>query len=163
MPKLPVKVFTSQIKTLPIEQPNLAEIQFNSFKWFKEVGLKELFLEVSPIRDYGGKEWELYFTDYYFDEPKYDETQSQFKDLTYEAPLRVKVKLVNKITKKIKEQEVYMGDFPMMTGRGTFIINGVERVVISQLIRSAEFTLLLLWRGVENYLALKLFLIMELG
>ena len=135
--KLPVKVFTSHARQVPVEQPNLAEIQFNSFDWFKARGLRELFDEISPIKDYGGKEWELFFTDYYFDEPKYDEEQSQFKDLTYEATLRVKVKLINKVTKKNKEQEVYLGDFPLMTSRGTFIINGVERVVISQLIRSA--------------------------
>ncbi|OGY65098.1 MAG: DNA-directed RNA polymerase subunit beta [Candidatus Harrisonbacteria bacterium RIFCSPLOWO2_01_FULL_40_28] len=137
MPKLPVKVFTSQTRNIPIDQPNLAEIQFNSYDWFKGKGLKELFQEISPIKDFSGKEWELYFEDHYFDEPKYDEDQSQFKDLTYEAPLRVKVRLLNKINKRVKEQEVYLGDFPLMTTRGTFIISGVERVVISQLIRSA--------------------------
>ena len=99
-------------------------------------GLKELFHEISPIKDYSGKELELYFVDYYFDEPKYDEETARFKDLSFEAPLRAKVRLVNHRTKEDKEQEVYLGDFPTMTKRGTFIINGVERTVVSQLIRS---------------------------
>ncbi len=100
-------------------------------------GLKELFEEVSPIKDYTGKELELHFKDFYFDEPKYDEEYSRYKDLTYEAALRVKFQLINRRTKDKKEQEVYLGDFPVMTERGTFIINGVERVVVSQLIRSS--------------------------
>lgn len=133
--KLPVKVFTSHVGKA-VEQPDLAEIQTNSYQWILKDGLKELFGEISPIKDYAGKDLELHFTDYYFDEPKYDEEYSKFKDLTFEAPLRVKVKLVNNRTKEEKEQEVYFGDMPLMTDRGTFIINGVERVVVSQLIRS---------------------------
>jgi DNA-directed RNA polymerase subunit beta len=119
-----------------VPQPNLAEIQINSYKWILADGLKELFAEVSPIKDYAGKDLELHFVDYNFDEPKYDEEYAKFKDLTFEASLRVKVKLINNKTKQEKEQEVYFGDFPLMTDRGTFIINGVERVVVSQLIRS---------------------------
>lgn len=135
MNRLPVKVFSSH-KGIAVAQPDLAEIQTNSYKWILKDGLKELFAEVSPIKDYAGKDLELHFVDYYFDEPKYDEEYAKFKDLTYEASLRVKVKLVNNKTKQEKEQEVYFGDFPLMTDRGTFIINGVERVVVSQLIRS---------------------------
>ena len=136
MTKLPVKVFSSQGGGVFVKQPFLAEVQTTSWQWFVKKGLKDLFLEISPIKDYSGKELELYFSDYYFDEPKYDEATARFKDLSYEAPLRAKVKLVNKRTKDVKEQEVYLGDFPIMTGRGTFIINGVERTVVSQLIRS---------------------------
>jgi DNA-directed RNA polymerase subunit beta len=99
-------------------------------------GLRELFDEISPITDHTGKELELHFLDYKFDAPKYSEAQSKEKDQTYEAALRVNLKLVMNETKQSKVQEVYLGDFPMMTERGTFIINGVERVVILQLIRS---------------------------
>src|SRR3989344_1436346 len=135
MLRLPVKSFSSH-QGFVVPQPNLAEIQTNSYQWILKDGLKELFKEISPIKDYAGKDLELHFVDYYFDEPKYDEEYSKFKDLTYEASLRVKVKLVNNKNKSEKAQEVYFGDFPLMTDRGTFIINGVERVVVSQLIRS---------------------------
>jgi DNA-directed RNA polymerase subunit beta len=121
----------------PFELPNLVEIQTNSYKWFCAQGLRELFDEVSPIRDWSGKELELYFLDYYFDEPKSTETEAKIQNSSFEAPLRCNLKLVNKKTKQSKEQEIYLGDFPMMTERGTFIINGVERVVVSQLIRSS--------------------------
>ena len=136
MHKLSTKVFSSH-KGAIIAQPHLAEIQTNSYKWVLTEGLHELFKEVSPIKDYAGKDLDLHFVDFTFDEPKYDEEYAKFKDLTYEASLRVKVKLVNNRSKQEKEQEVYFGDFPLMTERGTFIINGVERVVVSQLIRSA--------------------------
>ena len=135
MPKLKTKVFSSQSESL-IKQPFLAEVQISSWKWFLEKGLKELFDEISPIKDPSGKDLELHFTDYYFDEPKHDEETSWVKDLTYEIPLRVKVKLINRKTKETNEQEIYIGDFPAMTSRSTFIINGVERVVVSQLLRS---------------------------
>ncbi len=134
--KLPTKIFSSHPGPF-IEQQFLAEIQTGSWNWFVKHGLKELFDELSPIRDYSGKDFELYFSDYYFDEPKYDEETSRYKSLSYEAPLRAKVKLVNHRNKSVKEQEIYLGDFPVMTKRGTFIINGIERVVVSQLIRSA--------------------------
>src|SRR3989344_5706443 len=136
MPKLPAKVFSYHPGAL-IRQPNLIEIQTASYQWFLKQGLKELFEEVSPIKDYTGKDLELNFKDFYFDEPKYDEVYSRYKDLTYEAALRVKFQLINRRTKDKKEQEVYLGDFPVMTPRGTFIINGVERVVVSQLVRSS--------------------------
>ena len=133
--KLPTKLFSSFSGTI-VPQDNLLAIQKDSYKWFVDKGLKELFKEISPIKDYSGKDIELYFSDYYFNEPKYTEVESIDKGITYEAPLRVTVKLINKTDKKTKEQEVYLGDYPIMTERGTFIINGVERVVISQLIRS---------------------------
>ncbi len=116
---------------------NLNEAQLKSYQWFLEKGLKELLDEISPIRDHTGKEFELFFTNYRFDEPKYDEATARYKEATYEAPLRATLKLTNKRTGKIHEQEVYFGDFPIMTSRGTFIVNGVERVVVSQLVRSA--------------------------
>ena len=101
-----------------------------------EVGLKELFNDISPIEDWTGKELELRFLDFKLEEPKYSEIVSREKNITYEAPLRIRVSIKNKKTGKEDEQEVYLADFPLMTPRGTFIINGVERVVISQLIRS---------------------------
>ncbi len=117
-------------------QPRLIEVQLDSYKWFLEKGLRELFDEISPIRDHTGAELELHFLEYKFDPPKYTEEQSKEKDQTYEASLRVKLRLTNRLTKSAQAQEVYLGDFPIMTTRGTFIINGVERVVISQLVRS---------------------------
>jgi len=132
---LPTKIFSTHPGNF-LKQPFLTEIQQSSWQWFIKEGLKELFKEVSPIKDPTGN-LELYFLDYYFDEPKYDEETSWAKDLTYEAPLRAKVKLVNLHTKETKEAEIHLGDFPIMTSRNTFIINGVERVVVSQLIRSA--------------------------
>ena len=147
MSKLPTKVFSTHPGSL-IEQPNLVEIQTASYEWFMKHGLEEILKEVSPIKDYTGKDLEIYFSDFYFDAPKYDEEYSRYKDLTYEMSLRVKCKLVNKRTKSKKEQEVYLGDFPVMTERGTFIINGVERVVVSQLIRSSGvYFTANIWKG----------------
>jgi len=120
---------------LPLD--NLIKIQTNSFKWFIEKGLRDLFSEISPIRDFIGRDLELYFSDYYLDEPRFDEVTAKEKNTTFEAPLRVKARLVNKRLKETKEQEVFLGDLPLMTDRGTFIINGIERVIVSQLIRSA--------------------------
>ncbi|MAG59676.1 DNA-directed RNA polymerase subunit beta, partial [Candidatus Woesebacteria bacterium] len=117
--------------------PDLIEVQKSSYDWFLKQGLKELFEEVSPIKDFIGRELELYFGKYAIDEPKFDEVTSREKNLTYEAPLRVNVKLAGKHGGKEVTQEVYLGDLPLMTPRGTFIINGVERVVVSQLMRSA--------------------------
>jgi DNA-directed RNA polymerase subunit beta len=130
------KVFSSY-KGPTFPQPNLIEVQLASYRWLVEKGLRELFDEISPIKDHTGKELELHFLDYKFDAPKYTEEQTKEKDQTYEAALRANLKLVNKLTKHVQTQEVYLGDFPIMTTRGTFIINGVERVVISQLVRSA--------------------------
>ena len=133
--KLPVKKFSSHPGNF-LPQPNLVTIQLDSYRWFREKGLRELFDEISPISDYSGKDIEIHFLDYGFGEPKHSEEKSASKSITYEAPLRVKVKLLNKKLKIEKEQEVYLGDYPLMTERGTFIVNGVERVIISQLIRS---------------------------
>ncbi|MBU3923002.1 DNA-directed RNA polymerase subunit beta [Patescibacteria group bacterium] len=131
-----VKTFSKYPKNLyPL--PNLVEIQLNSYKKFLEKDLKDLFNEISPIHDWGGKDLFLYFEDYYLDEPKCDEIKARRDGLSYEAPLRIKLKLVNKKTNETKEQEVFLTDLPLITPRGTFILNGVERVVISQLIRSA--------------------------
>jgi DNA-directed RNA polymerase beta' subunit len=125
-------------KSKPLIAPfNLNEAQLKSYQWFLDKGLKEIFDEVSPIRDHTGKEFELHFVNYRFDEPKHDEATARYKEATYEAPLRCTLKLVNKTTGREHEQEVYFGDFPIMTSRGTFIVNGVERVVVSQLVRSA--------------------------
>lgn len=119
-----------------VKMPNLIEVQLNSYKWFFETGLKELLAEINPIHDFTSKNLELYFGDYYFDKPKYDEITARERNTTYEAPLYVSAKLVNKVTGKTKTQDVYFGDFPLLTPRGTFVINGVERVVVSQLIKS---------------------------
>src|SRR3989338_6180344 len=116
--------------------PNLVQVQLDSYNWFLSYGLKDLLKEVSPIEDWTGKELELNFLDYKLDEPKYDERTSIEKNVTYEAPLKIKVRLTNKSTGQERDQELFLADFPLMTQRGTFIINGIERVVISQLIRS---------------------------
>ncbi len=117
--------------------PDLIAVQKQSYNWFWQKGLKELFEEVSPARDWSGKDFELYFLDYRLEEPKYDELEAKARNVSYEASLYCRVRLVDKKNDKTKEQEIYMGDFPLMTDRGTFIVNAVERVVISQLIRSA--------------------------
>ena len=129
------KVF-SKHQAEKFEAPNLLQVQTDSYRWFLDVALKELLKEISPIEDWTGNEMELHFKDFKLDEAKYDERQAREKNISFEAPLRVTVLLKNKTTKAEQEQEIYLGDFPLMTPRGTFIINGVERVVISQLIRS---------------------------
>jgi len=129
------KYFNSPLGTIPL--PNLIEMQLNSYQWFLKEGLKELLDEISPAQDSLGKTFDLFFREYHLEEPKYDEFTSKEKNVTYEAPLKCKVELVNKETGEIKEQEIFLGDFPVMTERGTFIINGIERVVVSQIIRSA--------------------------
>ncbi len=135
MLKQKVKVFSSHPGSF-IKEPNLVAVQTESFNWFKEEGIKGLLKEVSPFTDYSGKEFELHFKDFYFDEPKFSIEEAKDKALTYEAPLRMTVELINLITRHKVEQVIYFGDFPMMTQQGTFIINGVERVIISQLVRS---------------------------
>ena len=119
-----------------IEVPRLIETQVNSFEWFRREGLRELFEEISPITDFTGKNLELHFKEYQFGEPRFDEFQCRERDLTYAAPLRVSVELRILSTGEIKESEIFLGDFPVMTDNGTFIYNGAERVVVSQLIRS---------------------------
>jgi DNA-directed RNA polymerase subunit beta len=115
--------------------PNLIEIQQKSYQWFLDEGLREMFQDISPIQDFTGN-LVLEFIDYSLGEPKYSVDESKERDVTYAAPLRVKVRLINKETGEVKEQEVFMGDFPLMTETGTFIINGAERVIVSQLVRS---------------------------
>lgn len=118
-----------------LEVPNLIEIQQKSYDWFLEEGLREMFQDISPIQDFTGN-LILEFIDYSLGEPKYTVDDAKERDVTYAAPLRVKVRLINKETGEVKEQEVFMGDFPLMTDTGTFIINGAERVIVSQLVRS---------------------------
>jgi len=118
-----------------LEIPNLIEIQQKSYQWFLDEGLREMFQDISPIQDFTGN-LVLEFIDYSLGEPKYTVDDSKERDVTYAAPLRVKVRLINKETGEVKEQEVFMGDFPIMTETGTFIINGAERVIVSQLVRS---------------------------
>ncbi|MCF6139482.1 DNA-directed RNA polymerase subunit beta [Pseudalkalibacillus berkeleyi] len=118
-----------------LELPNLIEIQTSSYQWFLDEGLREMFHDISPIEDFTGN-LVLEFIDYSLGEPKYSFEESKERDVTYAAPLRVKVRLINKETGEVKEQEVFMGDFPLMTDTGTFVINGAERVIVSQLVRS---------------------------
>ena len=119
-----------------IDMPNLIEIQKDSYKWFVEEGLKEVFRDMSAITDYSGN-LQLSFVDYRLDDtPKYDVTECKARDTTYAAPLRVTARLINNETGEIKESEVSMGDFPLMTESGTFVINGAERAIVSQLVRS---------------------------
>lgn len=115
---------------------DLIEMQKSSYDWFFKEGVRELFEEVSPITDFTGRDLELSFLDYYIDDAKFDEVTCREKNITYEAPVRVKAQLVNKRTKEEDTQEIYLGDIPLMTERGTFIVNGIERVVVTQLIRS---------------------------
>ena len=128
------KCFARHEEVMPM--PNLLEIQKKSYQWFWDAGLREVFADVGTINDYQGN-LELSFIDYKMDEaPKYDVEECKARDATYAAPLKVKVRLRNKETEEIKEQEIFMGDFPLMTHSGTFVINGAERVVVSQIVRS---------------------------
>ncbi|ADH97655.1 DNA-directed RNA polymerase subunit beta [Salisediminibacterium selenitireducens] len=118
-----------------LDLPNLIEIQTASYQWFLDEGIREMFQDISPISDFTGN-LVLEFIDYSLGDPKYPVDESKERDVTYSAPLRVKVRLINQETGEVKEQEVFMGDFPLMTDTGTFIINGAERVIVSQLVRS---------------------------
>ena len=119
-----------------LEMPNLIEVQKNSYQWFLDDGLREVFRDISPITDYTGN-LILDFVDYSLDdEPKYSVEECKERDTTYSAPLKAKVRLINKESGEVKEQEIFMGDFPLMTDTGTFIINGAKRVIVSQLVRS---------------------------
>ncbi len=120
-----------------IAPPNLISHQNDSFQWFVEEGLGELLAEISPIDDYTGTKLSIAFKKYHFDAPKMTETEARENNVSYEAPLKAVVELTNKVTGEVKEQEIYLGDYPWMTSRGTFVINGAERVVVSQLIRSS--------------------------
>ena len=135
-----------------MELPDLIEVQKRSYEWFLKDGISELLSEINPIQDFIGRDLQLTFEDYFIDEPKFDEVTSRNKNITFEAPLRVKARLENKRNKTMKEQEIYLGDLPLMTPRGTFVINGVERVIVSQLVRSAgAFFTAVVNRGRRNY------------
>ena len=127
--------FTSGDNALPL--PNLIAHQKDSWRWFVEEGLSEIFSEINPIDDYTGQKLSLKFGKYYFGEPKNTDQFAKENNLTFEAPLHATVELTNKTTGVVEEQEIYLGEYPWMTDRGTFVINGTERVVVSQLIRSA--------------------------
>ena len=119
-----------------LEIPNLLEVQKKSYRWFLEEGLQEVLRDVSPIIDYSGNKY-IEFVDFTIDEtPKYPEEECKERDVNYCAPLRVRVRLYNKSTDEVVEKVIFMGDFPLMTDNGTFIINGAERVVVSQIVRS---------------------------
>jgi DNA-directed RNA polymerase subunit beta len=120
-----------------LDLPNLVDHQNKSFQWFVDEGLGELLAEISPIDDYTGTKLTLSFKDYHFEDPKMTEAEARENNVSFDAPLKATVILTNKVTGEVKEQEIYLGDYPWMTTRGTFVINGAERVVVSQLIRSA--------------------------
>jgi DNA-directed RNA polymerase subunit beta len=138
LPAAPARLSYGTIPEM-LEVGNLIDTQLNSFRWFVESGLRELFDEINPITDYTGKNYELRFLDYSFGEPKFDQEECRNRDMTFAAPLRIMTRLHIKTGEsagEIKESEVYLGDFPMMTEQGTFLVNGTERVVVSQLVRS---------------------------
>ncbi len=136
------KKYFSYYRPALAPMPTLVEMQTDSYDWLIKHGLKEIFDEFSPLEDYTGEEFSLEFLDYFIEEPKFDEEYVKANNISYEAPLKIRARLTNKKTKEKKEQEIFLADFPLMTPRGTFVINGVERVVISQLARSfgAYFT-----------------------
>ena len=146
--------FTSDDTALPI--PNLIEHQKQSWQDFVQTGLGEIFAELNPIEDYTGQKLELRFKDYAFGDPKTTVREAKENNLTFEAPLQAKVELTNKVTGEVKEQEIYLGDYPWMTNDGTFVINGTERVVVSQLIRSAGIFFTADTAGGRNYYGAKL-------
>jgi DNA-directed RNA polymerase subunit beta len=120
-----------------LDPPNLVDHQMTSFNWFVDEGLGELLAEISPIDDYTGTKLSIRFKQYHFEPPKTTEEEARENNVSFEAPLKAVVELTNKVTGEVKEQEIYLGDYPWMTSRGTFVINGAERVVVSQLIRSS--------------------------
>ncbi len=123
-------------KTISIPLPDLIEVQTKSYDWFFREGFQELLDEINPVDDFTGKVLKLEFIGVSLDQPRYDEDTTRDKNLTFQAPLKCQVRLTNLLTGKSKESEVFLGDFPLMTDRGTFIINGIERVVVSQIVRS---------------------------
>lgn len=131
------RVYFTSGKDDNMSLPNLVDHQNKSFQWLVDEGLGELLAEISPIDDYTGTKLSLVFKQYHFEDPKMTEAEAKENNVSYEAPLKATVELTNKVTGEVKEQEIYLGDYPWMTARGTFVINGAERVVVSQLIRSA--------------------------
>jgi len=146
--------FTKEDTALPL--PDLIAHQRDSWREFVETGLSEIFAEINPIEDYTGQKLELRFRDYRFDTPKMSEEEAHDNNVSFEAPLMAKVELTNKVTGEVKEQEIYLGEYPWMTDRGTFVINGAERVVVSQLIRSAGVFFTAEQSGTRNYYGAKL-------
>ncbi len=146
------KKYFSKYKQPLAETPELIEVQLKSFDWLLKDGLTELFKEFSPIKDYAEKEFELDFVGFTIEEPKHDEYYAKANSMSYEASLKVQVRLKNKVTKETKEHEIFLADFPLMTNHGTFVVNGVERVIVSQLARSfgAYFTMNI-YRGKKNF------------
>src|SRR3989338_2911662 len=128
----PKKYFSRYKKPL-IEFPNLIEAQNKSFKWLVETGIKEVFKEFSPISDYSQKKFQMEFSSFTLNEPKYDESYAKINKLSYQGLLKARVKLQNKVLGTTKEQEIFISEIPIMTAHGTFIINGVERVIVPQL------------------------------
>src|ERR1700682_6727330 len=126
--------FASLPEVLPL--PNLIQTQIDSFKWSREEARGELFAEISPIQDFTGKNLDLRFLGSEFREPKYSEEECRTRDLTFSKPLWARVELVNKETGEVSEQDVFLGDFPWMTDKGTLVINGAERAVVPQLVGS---------------------------
>ncbi len=129
------KYFNKQLDA-KVAIPPLIEIQLNSYQWFLNEGIRELLDEISPIQDFSGKKLELHFLEHSIGEAKYNAEEAKNKNITYEAPLKSHVQLINKETGEIKEQDVFLGNVPLMTNRGTFIVNGIERVVVSQIVRA---------------------------
>ncbi|TAH36017.1 DNA-directed RNA polymerase subunit beta [Candidatus Saccharibacteria bacterium] len=150
----PTRVFFAQTDD-NFDLPNLVDHQNRSFQWLIDEGLGELLAEISPIDDYTNTKLSLRFKDYHFDEPKMSEADARENNISYEAPLKAMVELTNKVTGEIKEQEIYLGDYPWMTKRGTFIINGAERVVVSQLIRSSGVFFSSEQHGINNLYSAK--------
>jgi DNA-directed RNA polymerase subunit beta len=152
-PKTGKRIFYT--KTDDIALPNLIAHQNDSFGWFVKEGLGELFAEISPIDDYTGQKLSLTFKSYHFGDPKMTEAEARENNVSFEAPLMAVAELVNKVTGEVKEQEIYLGDYPWMTERGTFVINGAERVVVSQLIRSPGVFFSADLHGSTNYYGAK--------
>src|SRR4030042_449577 len=136
--KMKLTVSRKSYAKLPqiLEVPNLIKVQLDSFHWFMQEGIKQSLEEVSPIKDFTGNRQEISFISYEFREPRYSEQECYQRDLTYSAPLYIKTRLLTKATREIKEQDLFFGDIPLMTTKGTFITGGAERVVVSQLLRS---------------------------
>jgi len=148
----PQKYFSKYNKSFVAMPPFLIQVQLDSFEWFLKEGLKELFSEFSPIKDYSEKEYDLHFLSHELEEPKYDEYYAKANNLSYDASLKVNVRLKNKVTNETKEQEIFLAEMPLMTEHGTFIVNGVERVVVSQLARSfGVYFTMSMFRGKKNF------------
>ncbi|MFA6493036.1 MAG: DNA-directed RNA polymerase subunit beta [Patescibacteria group bacterium] len=130
------RIQLGQQKRISLPVRDLIEVQINSYNWFFREGIKELLEEINPVDDFTGKVLQLEFLDVSVDQPRFDEETTRDKNLTFQAPLRCQVRLTNRITGKVKDATVFLGDFPLMTDRGTFIVNGIERVVVSQIVRS---------------------------